>query len=85
MDCGVGCGNCRAGVRDGSEGWCEAMYRNVFPGQSGADEQDLWRQFESTGSVQEYLRYRQAKNAMDEESPDAKHGDGLGGQGAQGR
>ena len=61
------------------------MYRNVFPERPDADEQDLWRQFESTGSVQEYLRYRQAKNAMDEERPDAEHDDGLGGQGAQGR
>ncbi len=61
------------------------MYRNVFPNYPEADEQDLWRQFESTGSVQEYLRYRQAKNAMNEENPDAEHGDGIGGKGSEGR
>ena len=42
------------------------------------DEQDLWRQFESTGSVQEYLRYRQVHNAVMEEQADAKYGDGVG-------
>jgi hypothetical protein len=61
------------------------MYWNAFLERPVADEQDLWRQFESTGSVQEYLRYRQAKNAMDEERPNAEHGDGIGGKGTEGR
>ena len=49
------------------------------------DEQDLWRQFESTGSVQEYLRYRQAHNAVMEERADAKYGDGVGAEGDKSR
>ncbi len=47
-------------------------------------EQDLWRQFESTGSVQQYLLYRQAQNARDEERANAEYSNGLGGQGDQG-
>ncbi len=48
-------------------------------------EQDLWRQFESTGSVQEYLRYRQLQNMRQEERPDAEYGDGAGSKGDEGR
>ncbi len=47
-------------------------------------EQDLWRQFESTGSVQQYLLYRQAHNAAGEERINAQYSDGAGGQGNQG-
>ena len=42
-----------------------------------ASEQELWRQFESTGSVQQYLRYRQAHSAAEKERTDAEHGDGA--------
>lgn len=61
------------------------MNEHGLPGRPGEEEQDLWRQFESTGSVQEYLRYRQAQNAIIEEMSDAEHDDGVGGKGAEGR
>lgn len=50
-----------------------------------AIEQDLWRQFECTGSVHEYLRYRQAQNAITGEQTDANDSDGAGAEGDEAR
>lgn len=53
------------------------MYTGPDNGER-TSEQDLWRQFESTGSVQEYLRYRRAQNAITGEKVDANDSDGAG-------
>ncbi len=61
------------------------MHEKNIPQEQPLTEQDLWRQFESTGSVQEYLRYRQVHNAAAEEQMDAEYGDGAGAQRGQSR
>lgn len=60
------------------------MQPTQFSTSQQAGEQELWRQFESTGSVQEYLRYRRAKATAGEENSDAVCDDGPGGQGGEG-
>ena len=49
------------------------------------NEQELWRQFEATGSVQQYLRYREAYNAKNKEQTDANHNNGVSIEGSEGR
>ena len=61
------------------------MDYHSIPDPQVHSEQDLWRQFESTGSIQEYLRYRQAKSMAGKESGDAAYGNGVGPQGGQSR
>lgn len=52
-------------------------------------QNDSWKNFESTGSVQEYLRYKQQQAVMQKESPlESEYADcntGFGSAGSENR